>query len=239
MTVALGDVVRAVIDDSPDDPTNTLKQNLLLVRDWVVRCYRRALSAWPWSFLEVENTVTTSATIFRYNLPVGFRWAISLVNVTNDSPMFPRSLGWIEQADPQRLVTGPPEYYTIWNNTQWQFWPIPDSTQYTIRYLASVFPSPLPSADQDQILIEPYEFIVDGALAYAYRYLGTTQNRQDLLAGAKEYRDSFKQGLEEAIDADRPNVTLPDNVEDATGDEGGVWYNQDFYRSHWFPVEGG
>jgi hypothetical protein len=224
-----------VRDIAPDDPTHFMRQDLLMLRDWIVEKYRKILSLWPWSWLEVEPTpITTTVNQFRWPYPSDVRSIITVINTTNAMPMVEKTINWIERADPQRLVTGPPQFWTTWQDSQLWTWPIADGP-YSLRYIYSSLWGTLgraPQLDSDVINLYPATVLVYGVLAELTATLFASQPNQVLERVMMWWEKKYQDGIQEAIDTDRPKVTLPLTSDDAGEDA--VWLSADWYRQHYY-----
>jgi hypothetical protein len=225
----LGHAVRRVIQEAPRDSTGTLAQNLLMVRDWIQARHRIALDRWGWSMLQSIATFATVPGQTDYPLAQDYREYLDFTNYTIPEPIYPRPLEYLDRLDPGRLQHGPPRFFSIFGRTTVHFYPIPDAP-YTILYrYNAIYPDPVVSSD---LLAFPNnaEFVITGALANAYGYLGGVRNLPGLRAQAQQYEQAFEHDLDEAIRTDRPNVIQP--YHPIEQEDGSVWYSADDYRVH-------
>ncbi len=229
---SLGTVVQRVMKLAPREATGRLQQDLLLVREWVVGRFRHALDRWTWSFLQLERTISTvagtSGVAALYPLDPAFARPIVFINQSIPYVMAIKPLQWIERVDPQRVLLAPPRVAGIFGGNQVQLWPIPD-TIYTIRYRFSSSPADPATADQT-LLFPSIEFLVWGALADAYTYLGGLYNRASMLEQAKGFEAKFEDLLRSAIEVDRSLVPQP-NYADESPDMVGPWLSANDLRT--------
>lgn len=227
--VKLGYAVRRVIQQAPRDTTGTLAQDLLQVRDWIAARQRTALDRWGWSFLQAINQLVTVPGQINYTLPQDYREYLDFINASIPEPIYPRPLEYLDRLDPGALQHGPPRFFSIFARTTVRFYPIPDAPYLILFRYNRVYPDPVRSSD---LLAFPSnaEFVINGALANAYGYLGGVRNQPAMRQQAQLYEQMFERDLDEAIRIDRPNVIQP--YHPIEQEDGSIWYSADDYRAH-------
>ena len=113
------------------------------------------------------NTVSGTAT---YSLPTRYWYATSIRDDTNDRPLLPRSIAWINAQDTD--TTGQPQYWTREGSTH-RFYPTPNGT-YSINVYYVQRPVDL-SADADTTIFDGREWdeiIKWGAVWRCWQRLG-------------------------------------------------------------------
>lgn len=240
----LGDVVQLVRDMGPSDPTGRVDSDPLLVRDWVVQRYQYILSRWYWSFLQADADFTTAIGVTRYQLGVpngplksDFRWLIgNPYDMTNGVVIYRRPYQWIDAVDPMRTAFGQPQFRALWQRNFIELWPIPTGAfDIHYRYTKMV---PDPAVDSDPILLTDPMMLVYGALAEMKRFVAGLQGGNPQLYQLAQADDQvFEKMLDEAQYADQKNWGLPSGVWE-TDFDAGLWYSQEFIRSHDMWVRG-
>lgn len=219
-------------DLAPRDATGRLQQDLLLVRQWVVGRHQQALERWSWSFLmkDAVTPISTLATVANYSHAADFWRPWFYRNATNFSWITKKAPEWIDRVDPGRTTTGAPRVWTFWGN-QVQFWPTPDGV-YSIPYRYISRPA-APVLAGDLIAFVSGEFLIFGALADAFVYLGGLLNRASMLQEAQGFEQKAEQLLQSQISIDRTLVIFPNAPDEAEGDAG-PWLSADDLRKHDF-----
>lgn len=237
-TYTLGMALRRVLQEAPRENTGALQQDILTVRDWLQARYRNAMKRWTWSTLRLTlPTITTSTGVAQYQLPLNWRNYNDFYNTTIPQQLTPKPLRYLHELDPQQTQQGPPRYFTILSGGTSnfggvpapflvQFYPIPDQA-YAIDGSYFVEPSD-PVIWSDILLLPDMEFLIRGAVADAYSWLGGRQNNPQMRAASKAYEDEAEALLLQSINVDRPNVIQPENVRDQLGMN--PWYSADQIR---------
>jgi hypothetical protein len=228
--MTLGQAIRQVIQLAPRDATGQLQQNVLMVRDWFVRRYRIGLNKWDWSWLQTKaaTPITTVVGQPSYVLPTDFRSPIDFYNATSGNWITVKPPEWIDRADPSSSQQSEPRVFTIFGGNTVIFYPVPGAV-YTIpfRYNRNVAD---PVRSSDTLVLPNVDWAIAGARADTYKYLAAIRNQGSLADQAKFYEAEYERLLAEAIDTDRPNVILPQSVDEQEG--GQTWYSADDMRTH-------
>ena len=238
-TFTLGMAVRRVVQEAPRENTGAIQQDILMVRDWLQARYRDAMRQWSWSTLRqpLPAPIVTTTAVAIYNLPLNWNYYGDFYNNTIPQQLLPKPLRFIHELDPQQVQTGPPRYFTILSGGssnfsgvptpfQVQFYPIPDQA-YTILGNYWVIPAD-PVIWSDILYLPDMEFLIRGAMADAYSWLGGRTNNPTLRANAKQYEQDYHDWLFRSIETDRPNVILPQNLQEQMG--ANPWYSADQIR---------
>lgn len=152
---------------------------------WINRAYKRICTRYPWFFLETTTTGSSPLTIS------DLRSVLSVVDTTNDSPLYYEDFRTIRDWDPELSANGAPSCWYLSAPTVIATYPT-QAVDLSVRYVKAA--SDL-SADADEPLI-PEDFhyvIVDGAVGFAYR-------DSDNFDAAAAVDAEFEKGLQEMVD---------------------------------------
>jgi len=144
--------IRTELNNLADETIDSTKAN-----KWINRIYHFVASKYRWNWLENSGTFSLTASDYDYTFPTdakhitSMRIKGSLVDFRSNQYMEEHHPEFPEYDDYSSTPVGRPLEYTVYNNSEVRFYPIPDQT-YTARYKYQKLITEL-SGDTDEPLI--------------------------------------------------------------------------------------